>query len=74
MGIEKHREGNSKIDEQIKKYLYNCIMYHPQVVQSPIVNDFLKVKIDGHTEPQLVPKHYFMCLSENLITNLLFPQ
>ena len=31
-------------------------MHHPQVVQSPIVNDFLKVKIDGHTEPQLFPK------------------
>ena len=31
-------------------------MHHPQVVQPTIVNDFLKVKIDGHTEPQLVPK------------------
>ena len=31
-------------------------MNHPQVVQSPIVNYCLKVKIDGHTEPQLVPK------------------
>ena len=31
-------------------------MHHPQVVQSPIVNDCLMVKIDGHTEPQLVPK------------------
>ena len=31
-------------------------MHHPQVVQSPIFNDCLKVKIDGHTEPQLVPK------------------
>ena len=31
-------------------------MHHPQVVQSPIVNDCLKVKIDGHTELQLVPK------------------
>ena len=30
-------------------------MHHPQVVQSPIVNDCLKVKIDGHTELQLVP-------------------
>ena len=30
-------------------------MHHPQVVQSPIVNDVLKVKIDGHTEPKLVP-------------------
>ena len=31
-------------------------MHRPQVVQSPIVNDCLKVKIDGYTEPQLVPK------------------
>ena len=30
-------------------------MHHPQFVQSPIVNDCLKVEIDGHTEPQLVP-------------------
>ena len=31
-------------------------MHNPQVVQSPIVNDCLKVNIDGHTEPQLVSK------------------
>ena len=31
-------------------------MNNPQVVQSPIVNDFLKVKIDVHNELQLVPK------------------
>ena len=31
-------------------------MHHPQVVQSPIFNDCLKVNIGGHTEPQLVPK------------------
>ena len=31
-------------------------MHHPQVVQSPIENYCLKVKIDGYTEPQLVPK------------------
>ena len=30
-------------------------MHHPQVVQSQNFNDCLKVKIDGHTEPQLVP-------------------
>ena len=29
-------------------------MHNPKVVKSPIVNDFLKVKINGHTEPQLV--------------------
>ena len=31
-------------------------MYHPQVVQSPIFNDCLKVNIYGHTESQLVLK------------------
>ena len=30
-------------------------MHHPQVVQSPIANDCLKVKIDGYTKPQLLP-------------------
>ena len=56
MGIETKEKGNSKIDEQINKYLYNWIMHHTQVVQSPAVNDCLKLKIDGYTEPQLVPK------------------
>ena len=31
-------------------------MHHPQVVQSPIANYCLMVKIDGYTEPQPVPK------------------
>ena len=31
-------------------------MHHPKVVQSPIFNYYLKVRIDGHTEPQLVPE------------------
>ena len=31
-------------------------MHHPQVVKSPIFNYCLKVKIDGHTRPQIVPK------------------
>ena len=45
----KSEKGNSKIYEQIKMSLYNWIMHHPQVVQSPIVNDCMKVKMDGHT-------------------------
>ena len=32
------------------------MIHHPQIVQSPIVNDCLKVNIDGHTEPKIVPK------------------
>ena len=53
--LKQKRRGNSKMDERIKKSLYNWIMHHPQVVQSPIVNDCLNVEIYGHTEPQLVP-------------------
>ena len=44
------------IYKQINKYSYNWIIHHPQGVQSPIFNDCQKVNIDGHTEPQLVPK------------------
>ena len=50
------QKGHSKIDEQIKKSPYNWIIHHPQVLQSPIGNDCLKLKIDGYTEPKIVPK------------------
>ena len=32
------------------------MMHHPQVLKSPFINGCQKVKIDGPTEPQLVPK------------------
>ena len=69
--MKKNRKGNSKIYEQIKKSLYNWIMYHPQVVQSPIVNDCLKVKIDSHTETQLVPKLFLHVSVRELHNNLV---
>ena len=72
--LKQKRKWHSKIYEQIKKSLYNFIMHNLQVVQSPIANDCLKVKIDGHTEPQLVQNKYFRYLSENFITTLLPPQ
>ena len=50
------RELYTKINEHVNKYIYNWIIQHPQVVQSPIANDCLKVYIDGHSEPQLVSK------------------
>ena len=46
-------------------------MHHPQVVQSPIVNDFLKLNIDGHTEPQLVPKLLLQVSVRELHNNLV---
>ena len=36
--------------------MYTWITRHPQVFQSPISNDCLKVMLDDQTEPQLVPK------------------
>ena len=30
-------------------------MYHQQFVLSPIFNDCMKVNIDGHTRPKIVP-------------------
>ena len=46
-------------------------MCHPQVVQSPIFNDFLKVSIDGHTEPQLVTKHLLQVSVQKLHNSLV---
>ena len=53
------RKGRSKINEQIKFNIYAWITRHPQVVQSPISNDFLNVMFDDQTEPQLFPNFYF---------------
>ena len=46
-------------------------MHHPQVVQSPIVNDCLKVKIDGHTERKLVTKLLLQVSVRELHNNLV---
>ena len=46
-------------------------MNHPQVMQSPIVNNFLKVKIDGHTETLLVPKLLFQVSVRELHNNIV---
>ena len=50
------RKGHSRIIEKIEHNLYAWITRHPQVFQSSISNDCLKVVLDDHTEPQLVPK------------------
>ena len=69
--MKQNRKGDSKINEQIKKSLYNWIMHHPQVVQSPISNNCLKVKIDGYTEPQMFPKLLLRVSVRELYNNLV---
>ena len=69
--LKQKRKLNSKIDEQIKKSLYNWIMNHTKVVQSPIVNDSVKVKNDDHTETQLIPKLLLQVSVRELPNNLV---
>ena len=71
MFIETKAKKAIKKNEQIKKSLYNWIMHHPQVLQSPIVNDFLNVKTDGPTEPQLVTKLLLHVSSIELHNNIV---
>ena len=72
--MKQKRKGHSKISEEINKSLYNWIIHHPKVMKYPISNDYLRVKVDGYTELQLVPTFYCMCLPENFITILLATQ
>ena len=46
-------------------------MHHIQVLQSPIVNDFLKVKLVSHTEQQLVTKLLLQVSVRELHNNLV---
>ena len=45
-----------KINDKIKSKIYTWITRHPQVVQSPISNDCIKVIFNDQIEPQMVPK------------------
>ena len=65
------KQGHSKINEKIKKSLYNWITHHPQVLQSPIANDCLKVKIDDYTKPQLVPEFLLQVSVRELHNNIV---
>ena len=66
--------GHTKINEQVKKYLYNWILQHTQVVQSPIENDFVKVSIDGHCETKLAPKLLLQVSVRELHNSMVSPQ
>ena len=65
---------NLKINDQIKKSLYNLIIHHKKVLQSPIFNDFLTVNINSHTRPHFFLNLYCKCPSKKFITALLVTQ
>ena len=71
MGIETKAKSALKIGEHIKESLYNWIMHHPQVLQSPIANYCLKMKIDDYTEPQPVPNFLLQVYVRELHNNIV---
>ena len=46
-------------------------MHNPQVVQSPIFNDSLKLNIGGHTRPEIDPKLVLQVPVQELRTSLI---
>ena len=51
--------------------MYTWITRHPQVVQSPISNDCLKVMLYDQTEPQLIPKLLLQVSVRELYNSLI---
>ena len=66
----KNRKGNSKINEKIKCNMYAWITRHPQVFQSPISNDCLKVIFDDQIEPQIFSR-FLLQVSVRELHNIL---
>ena len=64
---------HSKINERVNKLLYNWNLQHPRGVQTQIANDFLKVSIGGHSEPQLIPKLLLQMYVQELHNSMVGP-
>ena len=64
------QKGYSKINEHIKHNLYVWITRHPQNIQSPISNDYLKVFLMIRQNLNSFQIFYFKCTLENCIIAL----
>ena len=58
---------------QVEKSIYDWIIQHTQVVQSPIANYCLKVSIGVHSETQLVPKYLLQVSIWELHNSMVSP-
>ena len=58
MEKKRKRKGHSKINEHIKRNMYTWRTRHPQVVQSPISNDCLKVVLDAQSRRSGEKSHH----------------
>ena len=61
------RSGHENTNDRVEKALYNWITKYPKVVQSPIINDPLKVSIEGNAGTYFFPKFYCNFLSKKFI-------
>ena len=50
------RKGYTQINARVTQYLHDWILQLPQVFQSPISKNCIKLSIDSTTEKQVVPK------------------
>ena len=65
--------GISKNQSIGQKSIFNWILQHPQVVVSPIANDYLKLSTDGQVEPQLDTKLLFHVSVRELHNSMVGP-
>ena len=71
--LYQNQRSHTKINQEVKKDLYNWILRHPQVVVSPIANYCLKLSIDGQVEPQFVRKILLHVLVIELHNSMVSP-
>ena len=71
--LYQNQRSHTKINQEVKKDLYNWILRHPQVVVSPIANYCLKLSIDGPVEPQLFPKFLLLVSARELHNSVVSP-
>ena len=71
--IIKKQHSHNRINQHVRKYIYNWILQHPQVVVYPIENDCIKLSISGQVEPQLVPKLLLQLLFIELHNSTVIP-
>ena len=64
---------SAKINACVKIALYDFIIMHPQVVQSPIENDCLNMSIYGHSEKHMVTELLLQVSAQELHNSVVSP-
>ena len=62
-----------KTNARVIKTVYDLIINHTKVVQSPFGNNCLKVYIYGNSEKQMVPKLFFQMSFQDIHNRLAIP-